>query len=58
MNIKHMMAYGDGVLDGYKSGTYDNPYDPEQEPENHQAYGLGYEHGVAVYCQEIDGDEA
>ena len=52
MNIKHMRAYANGALDGYNTGSENNPYDPEEKPEENQAYKLGYDYGVAMYCQD------
>ena len=52
MNYQHMRAYKHGVLDGYNKGSENNPYDPETRPEEHQAYTLGYDYGVAMYCQD------
>jgi len=55
MNIQHMRAYGNGALDGYNTGSENNPYDPEENPEENQAYKLGYQYGVAMYCQDNEG---
>jgi hypothetical protein len=53
-----MRAYGNGALDGYNCGSNNNPYDPADEGERHQAYELGYDYGVAMYCQDNEGVEA
>jgi hypothetical protein len=58
MNIQHMRAYGNGALDGYNTGAENNPYDPEEKPEENQAYKLGYDYGVAMYCQDMEGETA
>lgn len=52
MNYQHMRAYANGALDGYNTGSENNPYDPEEKPQEHQAYKLGYDYGVAMYCQD------
>lgn len=52
MNHKQMRAYGNGALDGYNKGSENNPHDPETSPDEHQAYKLGYDYGVALYCVE------
>lgn len=56
MNIQHMRAYGNGALDGYNCGSNNNPYDPANENGQHQAYELGYDYGVAMYCQDLNED--
>ena len=57
MNHRHMRAYGNGALDGYNTGMNVNPYDPAEQGEEHQAYELGYDYGVAMYCQDnLDED--
>jgi hypothetical protein len=53
-----MRAYANGALDGYNTGSENNPYDPEEKPQEHQAYKLGYDYGVAMYCQDNEGVEA
>lgn len=53
LNYHQLRAYGEGTLDGYSIGTESNPYNPETSPEEHKAYSLGYDFGVAMYCQEI-----
>lgn len=45
-------AYAHGTLDGYTTGYETNPHDPEENPEEHQAYKLGYDYGVFLYCEE------
>ena len=57
MKHKHMRAYGNGALDGYHTGMNVNPYDPAEQGEEHQAYELGYDYGVAMYCQDLDDDQ-
>lgn len=52
MNHSHMRAYANGALDGYNTGSENNPYDPEEKPEENQSYKLGYDYGVAMYCQD------
>lgn len=52
MNNSHMRAYGHGMLDGYNTGSNNNPYDPEEKAEEHQAYEMGYSYGVTLYCLE------
>jgi hypothetical protein len=54
MNHQQMRAYGNGALDGYNTGSENNPYGPEEKPEENQAYKLGYDYGVAMYCQDIE----
>jgi len=58
MNYSHMRAYANGALDGYNCGTNNNPYTPEEKPQEHQAYELGYDYGVFLYCQDMEGAEA
>jgi hypothetical protein len=57
MNIAHMKAYAHGSLDGYNCGSDNNPYDPEEKPEENQAYKLGYDYGVFLYCQDMEGSD-
>ena len=52
MNYQTMQAYANGALDGYNTGSENNTYDPEENPQEHQAYKLGYDYGVAMYCQD------
>lgn len=40
------------MLDGYNTGSNNNPYDPEEKAEEHQAYEMGYSYGVTLYCLE------
>ena len=58
MHIQYMRAYDNGALDGYNTGSENNPYDPEENPEEYQAYNLGYDYGVAMYCQNNEEVEA
>ena len=53
-DIAQMIAHTTGAFDGFNTGTESNPYDPETNPIEHQAYKLGYDYGVALYCQTID----
>jgi hypothetical protein len=52
LNIEHMRAYANGALDGYNCGSDNNPYDREEKPEQAQAYKMGYDFGVTMYCQD------
>jgi hypothetical protein len=49
------IGYCQGFVDGYSIGVKNNPYD-NQDTEfakyHHLQYKLGYDAGVAVYCQE------
>jgi hypothetical protein len=58
MNYSHMRAYANGALDGYNTGSENNPYAPEEKPQENQAYKLGYDYGVFLYCQDMEGAEA
>lgn len=49
---QQMRAYGNGVLDGYNTGSENNPYDPELSPKERHAYRIGYDYGVALFCQD------
>jgi hypothetical protein len=50
------IGYCQGFVDGYNDGIRDNPYDGGSfdidEQYRHIQYKLGYDAGVAVYCQE------
>jgi hypothetical protein len=48
-------AYAHGALDGYNTGTDNNPYNGEENPAEHQAYRQGYDYGVFLYCQDNEG---
>lgn len=58
MNNSVLKAYANGALDGYNTGTDNNPYDSQEKPQENQAYKLGYDYGVAMYCQDMEGQEA
>lgn len=49
---KYAMAYANGALDGYNTGHENNPYDFDEMPDQHNAYKIGYEYGIALYCQD------
>lgn len=49
-------AYANGALDGYNTGSENNPYDPATRSEEYLAYKLGYDYGVALFAQD-QGDE-
>ena len=55
MNYANCRAYANGALDGYNTGSENNPYCPEEKPEENQAYKAGYQYGVTLYCQDIEG---
>ena len=50
-----LKAYANGSLDGYNTGSENNPYCPQEKPQENQAYKLGYQYGVALYCQDNEG---
>ena len=54
--LQECRAYANGALDGYNTGSENNPYDPETRSEEHLAYKLGYDYGVALFAQD-QGDE-
>ena len=54
-NLKECRAYANGALDGYSHGNYENPYNPETCSEEHLAYKLGYDYGVALFAHEESG---
>ena len=49
-------AYANGALDGYNTGSENNPYDPYFFSEEYLAYTLGYDYGVTLFAQD-QGDE-
>lgn len=55
------IGYCKGFVDGYEQGIRNNPYDggsvDKEELLRHLQYKLGYDAGVAVYCQEIDKED-
>jgi hypothetical protein len=54
------IGYCKGFVDGYEEGISNNPYDGWEEhfAYNHLQYKIGYDAGVAVYCQnELDEPE-
>jgi hypothetical protein len=52
--MKIKKAYAHGVLDGFNVGENENPYNPQQDAELHQAYEEGYDYGVFLYAQELE----
>jgi hypothetical protein len=50
--IEYAKAYGHGMLDGFNEGAEDNSY---PTPELRNAYAHGYEYGVFLYCEELEG---
>jgi hypothetical protein len=44
------IAYCKGFVDGYDSGIDNNPYDGHGDSKNHLLYRIGYDAGVAEYC--------
>jgi hypothetical protein len=56
LEIEICRAYANGALDGYNTGTDNNTYDPEEKPAEHRAYRMGYDYGVTMYCQNIEGE--
>lgn len=49
----HLLGYIHGKELGYEA----NPYDPEDNPKETWAYRLGYERGVAAYCEEVHPED-
>lgn len=54
MKATELMAYANGAIDGFTKGTEHNFYDPETHAAEHNLYRLGYDYGVALYCQELE----
>lgn len=50
--IAYAQAYAHGVLDGHNTGTENNSY---EESALRSAYAHGYEYGVFLYCEEMEG---
>ena len=50
--LAYAKAYANGALDGYNTGSENNPYGAEEKPQQHHAYRIGYDYGVALYCQD------
>ena len=55
--MKTNKAYANGALDGYNTGSENNPYDPAEKPDEFLAYKYGYDYGVFLYCQDMEGTE-
>jgi hypothetical protein len=62
-NLLECRAYANGALDGYNTGSENNPYDPYLFSEEYRtgslylAYTLGYDYGVALFAQDQGGEE-
>jgi hypothetical protein len=54
-NYSQCRAFANGALDAYNTGTDSNPYDPETNPTERQAYEKGYDYGIFLYCQDNEG---
>ena len=49
MNTKELNAYADGAIDAYSEGIFLDTY--VNNPELRQAYKMGYDYGIALFCQ-------
>ena len=52
MNTRELKAYANGAIDAYSEGIFLDTY--VNYPELRQAYKMGYDYGIALYCQHND----
>jgi hypothetical protein len=59
--LTRSIAYCKGFVDAYDEGIKNNPYDggsfDHSEQERHLHYKIGYDAGVAEYCNAVHPEE-
>jgi hypothetical protein len=61
MILARSIAYCKGFVDAYDEGVKNNPYDggsfDHAEQERHIHYKIGYDAGIAEYCNAVHPEE-
>lgn len=55
--LSRSIAYCKGFVHGYEEGVDMNPYDGESEAHSRNQYRIGYDAGVAEYCNATHPEE-
>lgn len=57
MDLNFAQAYAQGYYQGRTHGVEANPYNCVKEREEYHGYRLGYDKGIADYCEEAHPED-